>query len=76
MRRISASVWRPVSSIAPIAASARARIVGEHAAGALGLNDHRRDAARHDRVQLARDPRALAGDGELRAVLAFGHEPR
>ena len=50
-------------------------VVGEHAAGALGLNDHPRDAARHDRMQLARDSRALAGDGELRSVLAFGRQP-
>ena len=75
MRRISASVWRPVSSIAPIATSARSGSSAEHALGALGLNDHRRDAARHDRVQLARDPRALAGDGQPRAVLALGRQP-
>ena len=51
------------------------RIVGEHATGALGLNDHPRDAARHDRVQLARDSRTFAGDGQLHAVLPFSHKP-
>lgn len=52
------------------------RVVGEEAAGALGLNDHARNAPRHDRVQLARDSRTLTDDGQLRSVLALSHKPR
>ena len=75
MRRISASASRPVSSIVSIAASARSGIPVKQASGRFGLNDHRRDRPRDDRMQLASDPRALAGDRQSRASLALGDEP-
>ena len=56
------------------AASVRSGCRDEHGLGALRLDDHHRQAVRHDVVQLAGDPAALGGDRERGALLLLAFE--
>jgi hypothetical protein len=69
-RRISASAARPVRST-PRRASASAERLGKLVADHADLQDHHADGVGDDVVQLARDPRALLGDGDAGRTLPF-----
>ena len=70
-RRISAIAARPVSSIVASTSVGLRALGADRAPLGARLHDHDRDVVRDDVVQLARDPRALLGDGELGVLLAL-----
>ena len=70
-RRISASAARPACSTPRSASRSSAQRVGEPVPDGADLQHHHADGVGDDVVQLARDPRALLGDGDARRRLAL-----